>query len=287
MVKIRSRCSTCGKPRPPSTWAYCSKACERARRGRDRVASGDTDAWLIRFTAERLRLDDLRRQAMPWDRAAIEAQIVRLDAEEAAMRESLTPQTANRSSLDYWAPILRRECDSFEVALRRSLAVGIRLGARLVEAKAALPHGEFGRLFCDHDDAVPSALPFTRRWGSNLMAMAQNGAIVNGKHASHLPADLETVAVLARIPSEALEAAIQAGSVSPAMRRGDARRLLTGDSEPSEPEPADLVAELLGPINARLVRFAADHPELLQEAATRLKGMLRGIARAAAGPEAS
>lgn len=292
--KMRDHCATCGVRYPaPRTWAYCSKACENGRRGRDPNDSGDADAHLVRFTDEQLRLHRELEDAMPNERGPLLERLSESVRRERAMRESITAKTEDLSSLSYWSPILRRECDSFEVSLRRSIAAGIRLGARLVEAKAALPHGEFGRLFMDHDDAVPNALPFTRRWGGELMAMASNdaisepheqfGRVVNGKHASHLPVEIGTVALLARVPSTDLQAAIQAGSVGPKTTRGDARRLLTGDTEPSEPETADLVAELLGPINARLVRFAADHPELLSEAAARLKGILRGIARVAAG----
>jgi hypothetical protein len=280
--KMRDHCATCGKRyETPTTWAYCSKACEHARSGYDRSDSGAADAWLLPIHEERLRLRVQLENAPRRDHTELLTRIAQAERREATMRDAITAGTGDRSKIAYWVPILRRESDSFEVAMRRSLAVAIRLGSRLIEAKAALPYGEFGRLFRDHDDAVPSALPYTRSWGGKLMSIASNGVTRKAAHAQHLPSDIETVYVLSRMPAIDLEAAIQAGSVSPAMRRGDARRLLAGDAEPSEPDEADLVAELIGPIHARLVRFAADHPELMQDAATRLKGILRGICRVA------
>lgn len=287
--KMRDHCATCGVRYPtPRTWAYCSKACENGRRGRDPNDSGEADAHLELHHAEQLRLRRQLEVAMPWEREQLLQQIADCERRESSMRDAITAKTEDRASLAYWSPILRRECDSWEVSLRRSLAAGVRLGKRLIEAKAALPYGEFGRLFRDHDDALPNALPISRHHGSKLMSIAGNDVTGLVAHAQHLPADIETVYVLSRIPATDLQAAIQAGSVGPKTTRGDARRLLTGDAEPSEPEPPeDPIDALLDPIRLRMAAFAADYPDLLNEAATRLKGILRGIARVAAGGGAS
>jgi hypothetical protein len=287
--RLRTKCATCGATFPaPKGSAYCNKVCERSRRGLEASESADAEALLAPVFEERLQLRQRLAVAPRHEHADIIARLVRTERREAIVREAIESGTVDRSSLAHWATIVRRECDSWEVSLRRSLAAGIRLGAKLIEAKSSLPHGEFGRLFSDHDDAVPNSLPFTRHWGGKLMSIAANGVTGIAAHAQQLPADLETVYVLSRIPPADLQAAIQAGSVSPKTTRAAARTLVTGESEPSEPEqPEDPIDALLDPIRLRLAAFAADHPDLLNEAATRLKGILRGIARVAAGGGAS
>lgn len=53
-------------------------------------------------------------------------------------------------------------------------------GTLLVEAKTALPHGDFQAM-------VESELPFGQRTAQRLMAMAGDERITNATHGSHLP----------------------------------------------------------------------------------------------------
>jgi hypothetical protein len=78
------------------------------------------------------------------------------------------------------------------------------------------------RHFSDHAEPVEGALPFNVRWAQKLMTMASNAVIVNASHATHLPADLNTVYELATMTAPALEAAIEAGKVTPATTRAEA-----------------------------------------------------------------
>lgn len=282
--RLRNHCATCGKPhKKPSTWAYCSKDCENGRRGRDASDSGEADTWLLPIHQERLRLHRQLEHARADQRSGLLAQIARCEQREVAVRDVITAKTDDKRSLAYWSPIVLRECDSWEVSLRRSLAAGVKLGKKLIEAKAALPYGEFGRLFSDHDDAVANALPISRHHGSKLMSIAANGVTGLVAHAQHLPADVETVYVLSRLPADDLQAAIQAGSVSTKTTRTQARVLVTGEPEASEPgSPIDPIEGVVDACRVRLAAFAADHPEHFAEAATRIKGILRGLGRVAA-----
>jgi N6-adenosine-specific RNA methylase IME4 len=140
-------------------------------------------------------------------------------------------------------PTLHERWRVFDASLRTSLDLAIDLGRALVQAKASLPHGQFGRLFADHAEPVEGALPFTRNWAWKLMQLAENGAIGNVEHAQHLPRDIETVCHLASIPTADLEAAIADGRVTPHTTRDEAkalRRAITSGEGPtvvSQPPP--------------------------------------------------
>lgn len=295
-TKWRQFCSTCGKQfDAPSTWAYCSKGCEQQRQGfAARDARDDTiSEWLNPVYEQRMDLWDQFSMAMPWERSRLRAAIEKNEAFEADMRNSMTPTPPEavpqvvrppleRDTPAFWLPILRRESDQFELSMRRSLRRAIVLGGRLLEAKESLPHGEFGRLFADHQDPVPDALPFSPRWAQKLMTIAGNPTIeANTKHASHLPAklpsDLETVYLLSRVPASELEAAIQRGEVTPDMRRADARELLPQDDAAEPAEPVDEIARVLEPVQRALRRFAQERPSQFGDLRARLTAMLRAI----------
>lgn len=125
----------------------------------------------------------------------------------------------------------------FEGTLRKGLEDGIAVGHALNELRAACKHGEFGRWFSDHEQPHEKAFPFSRSWANRLMTMASNPAVANVEHALHLPADLQTVYELATMTAPALEAAIEAGKVTPETTRADAKALKkeTVASEPKAP----------------------------------------------------
>lgn len=287
-TKWRTRCSTCGlRFKSPQKWAYCCKACELARRGRDQSDSeGGLDEWLDRIYEERLQLRDARTIAMPWEVQEIDRKLAANQAREDAMRAELAALNAPRDSLAFWAPRLRQVADRWEASVRRSLTIALQLGRKLLEAKAVLPHGEFGRLFRDHENAVQHALPFSSSWAQRLMSIAGHPALANPEHAPHLPTDLQTVYVLSRVPTGELEAAIERGDVTPDMRRADARDLLAPDDR-GESDPPDPIERLLDPIGRALRRFAGEHPECVSDLRVRLKAMLRAIENASAPPRAS
>lgn len=138
-----------------------------------------------------------------------------------------------KAQAEHWIPKVRKEFDRFEGSLRSSLAVAIDLGKQLIAAKEALPHGEFGRLFAEHDDAAADAVRFSQSWANKVMRIASNQAISNSEHAPNLPADLTAVFELACMSAPALEAAIEAGKVTPQTTRAEAKAI-RAESEPEK-----------------------------------------------------
>ncbi len=289
--KYRHHCSNCGVifDEPDRTWAYCSKDCERNRRGRDPSESVGADQWLDPIYARRLQLGLQLEVAMPWEKAGLREQIEATEREEAAVREKLASHVASRDSVDFWAPIVQREADRFETSMRRSLGFAIRLGKRLCDAKAELGHGEFGRLFSDHPNPIDGALKFSIRWAQKLMAIGGHAAIAaNAKSTSLLevfPPSVETVYVLSRLPAPDLEDAIQRGDVRPDMRHAEARRLVVSGQDEVETVDAEdpAVAEVLAPVRAQLAAFAADNPKQVRALRAQLREMLRTLDGEAAG----
>ena len=114
------------------------------------------------------------------------------------------------------------------------------MGQSLIEAKASVAHGEFGRLFSDHRPRAEGALPFRSNWANRLMKMADHQTIISPHHGADLPADLNTVYELAQLPADQLEAAIESGDVTPATTREEAKALRKGEPRVKverEPEP--------------------------------------------------
>lgn len=134
---------------------------------------------------------------------------------------------------------VRKAHDAFEKSMRSSLELAVELGRKLNEAKAKLPHGEFGKLFRDHASPVDGALPFSSQWARKIMAISQNDVLANRKHAFALPSDLETVYQLATVNSTKLEAAIDSGRVRSEMTRAEAKQLIAE----IEPERQQRVAK--------------------------------------------
>lgn len=289
--KIRRHCSTCGVPfdEPDRTWAYCSKDCENARRGRDPSESEGADKWLDPIYERRLQLSLQLEIAMPWEKADLQEQIAATEREEAAVREKLASNVAVRTSVEFWAPLVRREADRFEHSMRRSLGFAIRLGKRLCDAKAELEHGEFGRLFSDHPNPIEGALAFSSRWARILMAIGSHALIASNRNCSSvLPANINTVYVLSRVPAPELKAAIERGDVRPDMQHVDARRLLPVDpddpTEHAEIQRDDELARVLEPVRQHLAEFAAHQPSQLRQLKARLRAILRSIEEEASRP---
>lgn len=281
--KWRNHCSTCGvKFATPQLWAYCSKSCEAERRGLDMAEGSGTDEWLVGLHEERMRLRDELSMVPPYLRAEIVAAIMANEAREDAVRAELAAITAPKDSALFWIQLLRGDSDRFELSMRRSLAAAVRLGKRLLQARDSVPHGEFGRLFAEHENRVPQALTFSSSWARKLMTIASHpvieaeAAAPNRDHEHVLPADVNTVYLLARLPVAELEDAITNGQVTPTMRRADARDLLPApDGEPAEPD--DLVEATLLRVLRILRAFAADRTSLFGELKSRLKAALRAI----------
>lgn len=186
---------------------------------------------------------------------------------------------------------VRKAWDRFEGALRSSLADAIALGKELLALKESTEHGQFGRHFSDHAEPVEGALPFTRKWAHRIMTIAENPAIADVHQGGHLPPDLNTVYELATMTAPALEAAIEAGKVTPATTRAEAKEIkkaaepkrLRVTAEEAEPRPKkqrserDVLEDAAQAIEEAIGTALLAYPNLRSALATRLRMIEKGL----------
>ncbi len=122
--------------------------------------------------------------------------------------------TTLTTSVDYWVGQIRPRLD-------RAAEELIAAGAYLVEAKAALPHGQFGALLDE--------LEMTPRTAQRFMAIAKNVVLSDATRVSLLPSAWGTLYELSRVPDEVLEAAIDSGQVTTGTTRAEAAALHSPD----------------------------------------------------------
>lgn len=88
------------------------------------------------------------------------------------------------------------------------------VGRLLIDAKAALPHGEF-LLMVEND------LPFKGRTAQSLMAVARDERLLNAQHIAHLPTSWGSLYDLTTLDDDQFAEALDAGIIRPDMERKD------------------------------------------------------------------
>jgi hypothetical protein len=91
-------------------------------------------------------------------------------------------------------------------------------GQILIEAKAALPHGQFEKM-------IETKLTISSRKAQMLMRIAEHPILSNPKCVLHLPASWGTLYDLTQLPVPALEAALAQHEITPGTRRSDVKQL--------------------------------------------------------------
>ncbi|WP_109095435.1 DUF3102 domain-containing protein [Azospirillum sp. TSH64] len=139
-----------------------------------------------------------------------------------------------------FAADIRREWSN---ALEATIAVGRRLN----EAKAALPHGEYEAM-------VATDLPFSTSTARKLREIAvfvDEGQVPLDR----LPEAMSTLYAIATLPDDTRQQALDAGTIHPAVTRGEVEALKVPAVTPA---PARPVGEGAAPVPApREARFAA------------------------------
>jgi N6-adenosine-specific RNA methylase IME4 len=97
---------------------------------------------------------------------------------------------------------------------RASFNAILEVGRLLTEAKAALPHGDFGAM-------IDTELPFGASTAQRLMAIAADPKLSNPAHVQHLPPHWGTLYELTKLPEEQFDARIKDGTIRPDMERRD------------------------------------------------------------------
>jgi phage N-6-adenine-methyltransferase len=175
----------------------------------------------------------------PRDLVSVVQQLPRVTADIAAAEASAEVISPAR---DRWA--LR-----ISEAWQKSVIAIITTGQLLIEAKAALPHGEWQAMIESSD------LPFSDiRTVERLMAIARNRNIVNPAHCAALPPSWYTLYKLSLLSDVEFERGIVSGLIRPDMTRGEISyvkgTLGTGESEWfTPPEFVERARQVLGGID--------------------------------------
>src|SRR5574343_2069232 len=133
------------------------------------------------------------------------------------MSATQVTQLPTALTAEYWAKRIGQ-------AHADSVAASIRMGTELIEAKAALPHGEWGRLTGQTTGAP--LLPFAHRTAQRLMQIAEHSALANASHVTHVPPSWGTLAVLAALPVEVVEQHLANGVIHAEIERATATHLV-------------------------------------------------------------
>jgi hypothetical protein len=100
------------------------------------------------------------------------------------------------------------------------------MGRVFLAAKTRIPHGEWQRMFEDHEQPVASHFPFSVNVAQRYMAIARDPVLTNPAHAQALPPSWATLYELTKVPPDQLTRAIQNKKVTPEMERKDATLLV-------------------------------------------------------------
>lgn len=109
--------------------------------------------------------------------------------------------------------------DRITTQLSKSVESIIATGRLLIQAKRALPHGEWGRMFKD------GLVPFSQNTADRLMAIASHAVLSNSAHVQNLPASWGTLYELTKVEPKTLTAAIKDGVVTVDMPRARVKTL--------------------------------------------------------------
>jgi hypothetical protein len=112
----------------------------------------------------------------------------------------------------------KARADRINAAWRQSATQIIEAGRLLLEAKDALPHGDFERMIKRELDFVPQT-------ARKLMAIASDQRILNRAHGRALPDHWTTLYELTQLDDAALEQAFETGIINKTMQRSEAKRL--------------------------------------------------------------
>lgn len=106
----------------------------------------------------------------------------------------------------------------------------LEVGRLLAEAKAALPHGEFGHM-------IERDLPFSSSTANRLMTIAADERISNPAHVQHMPTSWGTLYEITKLDDAQFEQKIKDGTIKPDMMRRD-----IAEDVPPEPDRTQMPA---------------------------------------------
>jgi len=105
-------------------------------------------------------------------------------------------------------PIAERICDAWN----KSREGIIEAGRLLIDAKAAIPHGEFAEM-------IAQELPFSHQTANKLMAIAKDERLQDPAHVRNLPISWGSLYEITKLKDDQFDRALQEGVINPNMRR--------------------------------------------------------------------
>jgi hypothetical protein len=102
----------------------------------------------------------------------------------------------------------------------------VKTGWILTLAKRVVPHGDWGRLFEKHRQAVARPLLMSDRTAERLVRLARHPTLpkkllTNSTHWSNLPSSWRTLAELARLAPNVVEVLLAQGRIHPKLQRAE------------------------------------------------------------------
>ncbi len=141
--------------------------------------------------------------------------------------------------------------------LGKTVEAILDVGRLLVQAKADLDHGEWGRMFEER------LLPFTQNTAHRLMLIAKHPVLSNCAHGHNLPPSWRTLYDLARIPEPTLKRAITDGLVTPEMERKHIKALLPPKRKQEKPkQPSSIARSPCSELYFQMMRVLSDFDTL-------------------------
>jgi hypothetical protein len=122
------------------------------------------------------------------------------------------------NSLQWWA-------EKINGAMADSVAAIIATGQAFIDAKIAVGHGQFERLFANHADPLENPVKCTSRTAQMLMKIAGDPILSNTNHGSVLPPSWRTLYELSTLPPDKLQVALDEHWIRPEMQRKDVAEL--------------------------------------------------------------
>lgn len=107
----------------------------------------------------------------------------------------------------------------WQQAVQRTVESFLEIGRLLIEAKAAIEHGEFEAM-------IESDLPFKPRTARRLMAIARDQRITKRTQESVLPASWTTLYELTKLDDDEFEARLSDGTIRPDLERSEAKAIV-------------------------------------------------------------
>src|SRR6266516_4406008 len=141
-------------------------------------------------------------------------------------------------------------------AMKLGAVAGLTIagGQALIDAKADLKHGEWERMFNDHEEAVKDPLPFGNSTGFRLMKIATSKILSNPAHGQVLPPSWRTLYELTLIPEAKLERAFERGLITPDMERADVKLLMPPKQQgPAPDDPMEEGIAIVAAASKKLV----------------------------------